>query len=93
MLFRSSYDIPSNRRRQKAANIILAYGGRYQKSCFECDLSSERLYRELVSRLWNVLDPSEDTVRIYRVCAECRPLARTLGIDTIPEPLQKVLIL
>ncbi len=93
MLYVLTYDIPSNRRRQRAANIILDYGGRYQKSCFECDLASERLYRELVARLWDVLLPEEDTVRLYRVCAECRPLARTLGLDTIPEPLQKVLIL
>ena len=93
MLYVLTYDIPSNRRRQKAANVILDYGGRYQKSSFECDLPSERRYRELVGRLWNVLNPQEDTIRIYRICGECRPCACTLGLDTVPEPLQKVLIL
>ncbi|WP_395095182.1 CRISPR-associated endonuclease Cas2 [Armatimonas sp.] len=93
MLYVLTYDIPSNRRRLKAANVILDYGGRYQKSSFECDLSTDRRYRELIGRLWDVLNPEEDTIRIYRVCGECRPFAKTLGIDTVPEPLQKVLIL
>jgi CRISPR-associated protein Cas2 len=93
MLYVFCYDIPSNRRRRKAANVLLDFGGRFQRSCFECDLPTEARLKELVRLLWAELDPAEDTVRIYRVCAECRPQARTLGIGTIPPPLPKTLLL
>ena len=93
MLYVICYDIPSARRRQKVANVLLDFGGRFQKSCFECDLPSAPRYRELVARLWDVLKPEEDTVRIYRLCDACRPYAVTLGIDTVPKPLHPVLIL
>jgi CRISPR-associated protein Cas2 len=93
MLYVFCYDIPSNRRRRKAANVILDFGGRFQKSCFECDLPTETRLKELLRRLWAELKPDEDTVRMYRVCGECRPFAKTLGLDTVPEPLQKTLLL
>jgi CRISPR-associated protein Cas2 len=93
MLYVICYDIPSNRRRRKLANVILDFGGRFQDSCYEVEIPTKSRHRLLLARIWDVLLPEEDTVRIYRLCAECAAEAQTLGINTVPEPLQQVLII
>lgn len=93
MLYVVCYDIPSNKRRRKLANVILDFGGRFQDSCYEVEIPTEKRRKLFFARIWDVLLPAEDTVRLYRLCADCVSEARTLGLDTIPEPLQQVLIL
>lgn len=45
-----SYDITSDRRRRRIANLLENYGKRIQYSVFECDLDEKRyqkLYQEI----------------------------------------------
>jgi CRISPR-associated protein Cas2 len=65
-----SYDIPSNKRRTKIAKILEDYGERVQYSVFECDLSAKHLAR-LRKELKAVLNEEEDSIRLYRLCADC----------------------
>lgn len=45
-----SYDISSNRLRNKVAEVLLEYGRRMQYSVFECDISEDK-FGELYKRL------------------------------------------
>lgn len=51
VLYVVTYDIPSDKRRQKVAKLLEGYGRRVQYSVFEC-LLSEVKYEELQKRLW-----------------------------------------
>ena len=65
-LFAIAYDIPSDNRRVRTANVLKSYGERVQYSVFECFLDSKEL-RELKERLLRVIDEGEDSVRIYPI--------------------------
>lgn len=76
-----SYDISSDRRRKKIANILENYGKRIQYSVFECDLDEKRytkLYQEIVKE---TADMESGSVRFYYLCANCVPKARLIGQD------------
>jgi CRISPR-associated protein Cas2 len=66
-----SYDISSDRRRGRVCKLLQDYGERVQYSVFECLLRPEDLKR-LRERLKPLLEPAEDDVRFYRLCASCR---------------------
>jgi len=65
-----AYDCTSDKRRLKVANILLDYGYRVQYSVFEADLD-QALLAELERRLGAVVNPREDSVRIYHICRKC----------------------
>jgi CRISPR-associated protein Cas2 len=66
------YDIPSDKRRLKVANLLEGYGKRVQYSVFECILTQVK-YDELRQRLKKKVKLTEDNIRFY-------PLSRhTLG--------------
>lgn len=65
-----SYDIPDDRRRLRLANAIKDFGARVQYSVFECHLESAEL-EKLRKRLQKLVEPAEDSVRIYRFCQDC----------------------
>ncbi|WP_242651655.1 CRISPR-associated endonuclease Cas2 [Oribacterium sp. oral taxon 078] len=60
------YDIVSNRRRNKFAKCLNGYGFRVQKSAFEA-LIEKRLFLKLQKEIPQLIDPSADSVRIYRM--------------------------
>lgn len=93
MLYVVCYDIVSDRRRKKVADMLLDFGSRVQKSAFECDLKTESRRRELLSRVRPLLDPKTDTLRLYRVCAACVGERKLVGVDKAPPPPQKTIIL
>lgn len=73
------YDVVSNRRRGRLCRRLKGYLPHVQKSVFEGALSEARLVRmrEMIAR---VIDPTEDTVRIYRLCARCVPATEVIGV-------------
>jgi len=73
-----SYDIPDNRRRSRVARILDDVATRVQYSVFEGVMEEPQL-QATVARLQAVILPSEDRVRIYRLCAGCLKMARVLG--------------
>ena len=60
------YDIIQNRRRTKFAKTMEGYGIRVQKSCFEAFVS-ESLYQKILSVIPGLIDPEEDSIRVYRM--------------------------
>ena len=72
------YDIASDRRRNRVMRKTRGYLSRVQKSVFEGELADERLV-PLREMLLQEINPSEDTVRIYHLCARCVPATEILG--------------
>jgi CRISPR-associated protein Cas2 len=73
------YDIPVTSRRTKLAKCLDDYGGRVQYSVFEMVLD-HRLFDNLVADLTTLVEPSQDRVIIYPICAACRKKAVFLGL-------------
>lgn len=65
-----SYDISDDRRRTRLAHVLKDFGERVQYSVFECNLEEAPLAR-LQARVGALIDAERDSVRIYRLCAEC----------------------
>ncbi len=78
MLILVSYDVPDDRRRTRLAHTLKDFGERVQYSVFECRLD-ERAQQTLRERLARLIDPEEDSLRIYRLCKECDRLLEVLG--------------
>lgn len=75
-----SYDICSDRRRNKVAKALLNYGKRVQYSLFECRISQKQcdeMYKKLALL---IADSDEDSIRIYRLCGKCDAEVREIGI-------------
>ena len=72
------YDCSDDKRRLKVAKILLDYGDRVQYSVFEADLE-KLLLDELLGRLRSVIDPDEDSIRIYHICQNCLKQADIQG--------------
>ena len=70
MFYLVSYDIPNDRRRTKLAKTLKDYGDRVQYSVFECILDN-RLLENMKQKITDLIDESEDSVRIYDLCADC----------------------
>ena len=81
-----SYDITSDRRRNKIAKTLEGYGIRIQYSVFECRLT-EKKYKEMYRKLMQLMTDEEDgSIRIYSVCGNCEGKIRTIGeISGLPE--------
>lgn len=73
------YDIPDDKRRIKVARCLDGYGDRVQFSVFEA-LLDQRLVEKLVAKLRDLIDETEDSVRIYALCAACAGKFRQLGV-------------
>lgn len=79
MLVVVSYDVPEDRRRGRIAQALQDFGGeRVQLSVFECYLTASNWTR-LQERLGKIIDPDEDSVRLYRLCDNCRENILFLG--------------
>lgn len=82
-----SYDIVDDKRRLKAAKVLLDYGAqRVQRSVFEGYVTARNL-AGLRQRLLRVIDLEEDSVRFYRLCGGCQAEVERLGVaQPIDEP-------
>ena len=74
-----AYDIPDDRRRTQIAKILEDYGDRVQYSVFEMNLDTEWRFNAMLNRLEQILAPTEDSVRIYRLCSPCTQRVTLLG--------------
>lgn len=70
MKYLIAYDIKNSKKRKKIADELEGIGYRVNLSVFELDLSKARL-KKLLFDLSKHLDPSTDSLRFYRVCANC----------------------
>ncbi|RMF77515.1 MAG: CRISPR-associated endonuclease Cas2 [Chloroflexi bacterium] len=80
-----TYDISNNKRRTKLHKLLKGYGQWTQYSVFECFLTDKDWVR-LNHELHELCDASEDSVRIYRLCGNCRENVETIGGAKPQEP-------
>ena len=73
------YDITSDQRRRRVAACLDAYGDRVQDSVFEL-LVERALFDKCLSELSGLIDSTEDTVAVYRLCAACEKERFYLGV-------------
>jgi len=86
MLTVISYDIPDDKRRLGVHKELLNWGHAVQKSVFEAHLSDAQISR-MVQRLQKIVTESEDSVRIYKLCARCERQCMYLGVaEPTPDP-------
>lgn len=88
MLRLVAYDVANARRLRKVSEVCKDYGLRIEYSVFECDLE-EQVFQTFWSRLLELIDPEEDRLISYRICAGCVADIRSAGIVERP---RKVLL-
>ncbi len=76
--FLLAYDITSDRRRAKIAKLMESLGERVQGSVFEAWLTTVEL-EKLVKKAQKLLNEKEDSLRVYVICAACRPRLKVYG--------------
>lgn len=80
-----SYDVstetPAGRRRlRKVAQACQDFGQRVQKSVFECSVS-EAQFEEVVRRLLEIIEKTEDSLRVYRLVEPKEKYVQVYGLD------------
>ncbi len=79
-----AYDVRDDTRRLRVARVLKNALERVQKSVFEGELDSERL--ELVqARALRHIRESEDSLRVYVLCARCAQAVRAFGVSPVVE--------
>ena len=73
-----SYDIVDDKRRARVAKVLSDVGSRVQFSVFELDVNPERL-SVCLDKVKAVIDPTEDSVRVYGLCQRCAGTIMTFG--------------
>ena len=79
-----AYDISDPKRLRKVARTCEDFGYRKQYSVFLCRLSATDFVR-LRSRLYDIIDRSEDQVLFVPLCGKC-----VQGIESIGRPTEAV---
>jgi CRISPR-associated protein Cas2 len=78
MFYIISYDIPDDQRRTRVAKTLLDFGDRVQYSVFEAKLD-KKLLDKLIQKLIEIIEESEDSIRVYPLCATCETGISVLG--------------
>ena len=86
MFYVISYDIPDDRRRNQLAKELKGFGTRVQYSVFEAHLSRTQ-FKDLKCTVSRIINPSEDSVRYYRLCGACAECIEVPAIGEVtPDP-------
>jgi CRISPR-associated protein Cas2 len=89
-----SYDVSTEtaagrRRLRKVAQACQDFGQRVQKSVFECSVN-EAQFEEVVRRLLDIIEKTEDSLRVYRLTEPKDKHLHVYGVDgtiNFDEPL------
>lgn len=79
-LYVVSYDVTSDRRRNKVHRALTGFGEWVQLSVFECYLSKKEVLL-MRSKLSELIDAKEDRVRVYQLCAACALKVDAIGCE------------
>lgn len=82
---RDRHDIADDQRRNRGARILADYGNRAHESVFEIILDGGARYDSLHARLENAIDPTADSIRLYRLCHACERSRAWLGLGARAE--------
>lgn len=91
MLVVVSYDVADDRRRLKVMKAMKAFGDRVQLSVFECNFEHKEMQR-MCARLSRAIKAEEDTVRIYRICENCKTQIRIMGRGVVSEDPELIIV-
>ena len=84
MFYLISYDIKNTKRRTWISKLLLGYGERVQYSVFECEITHTEL-PGIMSKIKNIIDLTEDSIRIYYLTEELKQKIRIIGLGKITE--------
>ena len=73
-----SFDISDDGLRRRIGDVLLGYGDRVQRSVFEVSVKDRRDLDQLQKALTDLVEPGDDDIRLYRLCAACRRASATL---------------
>lgn len=73
-----SYDVADNHRRSRVARYLLGRGDRVLESLFECHLRADQI-PTVRADLLALIDPGEDRLALYPLCAHCQRATRSVG--------------
>lgn len=91
MFYSICYDVKDDTRRLKVAKVLKDYGTRVQLSVFEAELDERKLER-LKNRVRKVLKDSEDTLRLYPLCATCVGRVEIIGQGVVTQDPEVIVI-
>ncbi|MBP6965544.1 MAG: CRISPR-associated endonuclease Cas2 [Armatimonadetes bacterium] len=86
-----SYDIKSTKLRTRIAKIMESHGDRVQFSVFECNMEQPEMDR-MMKRLGKQELDKGDSVRVYRICADCKGRITILGAGEVSEDPDLVIV-
>ncbi len=80
-----SYDVSTEtaagrRRLRKVAQACQDFGQRVQKSVFECSVN-ESQFEEVIRRLLDIIEKTEDSLRVYRLIEPKEKYVQIYGLD------------
>ena len=79
MIYVISYDIKSDRIRNKLSKLLEGYGVRIQYSVFECRITEKR-FKKLYQEIFLLVEENlEGSVRFYTLCKNCEDKILTIG--------------
>jgi CRISPR-associated protein Cas2 len=79
------FDIVEDPVRARVVKVLKGYGQRVQKSVFECARLREGQFVKMKTRIEELVDQSQDSVRYYRVCQACLGKMEYTGIGETPD--------
>lgn len=86
------YDVVGDGRRAKLYKKLQGFLRPVQRSVFEGRLP-ERRWDPLLRVVNGIIDPTEDSVRIYRLCGGCAGVVTHLGVSPVlPDPGEPIVV-
>jgi CRISPR-associated protein Cas2 len=82
-----TYDIGSQKTRQKIGDILLGYGTRVNYSVFEVEVHSKSQLKTLEEELLLLITAKSDSLRFYHICKNC--VAKSWSLGEEPAPFEK----
>lgn len=70
MTFLISYDVTSDKKRNKLSKYLEELGVRLQFSVFECNININKL-KSIKSKIEEIINMNKDSVLIYQLCGSC----------------------
>jgi len=79
-----SYDISDPKRWREVHNLLKDHGTWVQLSVFECWLTEEE-YAKVKTLIRGLIDPTQDRIRFYNLCKQCREKTTSFGWSEMAE--------
>ncbi len=89
-----SYDIRSNKRRNKISKILKDYGQRVQFSVFEISGLKAKVIDSCITEVTEVLNEDEgDSFRVYMFCEKCSGKIKVFGKGSAMDEPDHIIII